>query len=315
MRSALLLALACLTSGCATIVRGSTESITVTADRDSAFVFVDGRAAGVTPARLDVRRSRSHRIGVVRDSFLIAQAEVGRSLNPAVAVGSLVFGGVAGLALDVGTGAVFELDPNVVHVSLVPDSTGVHAAAVAALVDRARLATLDGFAEADPARRRAPPWSTVQVAAGGYVGGTPDDDRGAATGGVGAALLVGMRGPRYSARLSATASSGFLFDNSERWEVAALVGVVTEAAGGRIRLGLSAGPGLAGGRESNTCFLYCDGHSRERTPLPTRVGLSMLGEVYVFIAPQVGLGVQVPANFRFDDTLGGVMIGWRFEGL
>jgi hypothetical protein len=316
MRFALLLGVvACLGSGCATLVRGSTESVTVVADRDSAFVFVDGIAAGVTPARLQVRRSSGHRVRVVRDSFRIAHAEVSRSFNPAAAVGSVLFGGVPSLAVDAGTGAVFDLDPNVVRVALQPDTAGVDAAAVTELTAEARLAARDGFAEADPSRRPSAPWLTVQVGNGLYVGEDPLTDRDDATGGLGASLLIGARTEDVSARLSATASSGVLFDNSERWEVAALLGVITEAAGGRLRLGFAAGPGLAGGRDSNACFLFCDGSGGERAALPTRVGLSLLGEAFVFPVPQVGLGLQVPANFRFDDSLYGVLLGVRFEAL
>ena len=315
MRSALLLGLlAVLTSGCATLVRGSTDQVLVDADRDSAFVFVDGVPAGVTPAQIEVRRSRSHHIEVVRDSFLIAQTEVTQSFNPTAAAGSFFVGGPASLAVDVGTGAVFDLDPDVVWVSLVPDSTGADADLVAGLVRQARQAALGGFADADPFRRRAPPWVTVQLATGVYLGGDPSGDRDASTGGLGASLLAGVRDQGFSARLSATASSGFLFDNSERWEVAALVGVVTETPGGRLRLGFSAGPGLAGGRDSNACF-FCGGVERPRNALPTRVGLSMLGEAHVYLTPQLGVGIQVPANLRLGDSLGGVLIGWKYEGL
>ncbi len=313
MRSVLLVALACLTSGCVTAIRGSTTPITVTADRDSAFVFVDGLAAGIAPIQVEVRRSRSHRIEVVLDSFRIAQSEIGRSFNPAMAIGSVLLGGGGGLAVDVSTGAVYELAPSLVRAVLVPDTAGVDAAAVAALVRQARQAATTGFDEADPSRRRAPPWLTVQLASGIYVGDDPDSDDGT-TGGVGAALLVGARGPHYSARLSATASGGFLFDNSDRWEVAALVGVITETAGGRLRLGLSAGPGLTGGHESTSCFL-CDSPPHERDPLPTHVGLSLLGEAHLFIVPQLGLGLHIPANLHIDEALRGIMIGVRFEGL
>ena len=314
MRTALLLAaLAALASGCATMIRGSTAPVTVTADRDSAFVFVDGIAAGVAPAQLHLRRSQRHHVEVVRDSFRIARAEVSRSLNPTATAASVLIGGLGGLALDLGTGAVFDLDPARFHLPLIPDTTGVDASLVALQLRQGREAAATGFAEADPNRRRAPPWMTIQVASGIYVGDAPDHDDGT-TGGVGAALLIGARGPSYSARLSATASAGWLFDNSDRWELAALVGVITEAADGRLRFGLAAGPGLTGGHESNVCFL-CDTTSGDRDPLTTRVGFSLLGEATLFITPQFGLGVQVPANLRFGESLRGVMIGWRYEGI
>ena len=316
MRSALALAaLACLSSGCATIVRGSTETVTVDADRDSAFVFVDGVAAGVTPARLEMVRSRDHRVEVVRVGHRVARDTVERRFNPAVAAGSFLLGRLGGLGVDVSSGAVYDLRPSELWVTLVPDSAGVEAEAVSDLVQRAQEAALDGFPRPEPARvRRAPPWVTAQIATGAYIGGVPGSDRDASTGGIGASLLAGIRGGWYSARLSATGASGFLFDNSERWELAALVGGVVEAADGKVRLGLSAGPGWAGGRDNSVCFL-CSGPRRERTRLPTRVGLSVLGEVYVFPSPHVGLGLQFPVNIRSGDVLSGVMLGWRFEGV
>ena len=307
MRLVLLVALVGLASGCATLVRSPTESVTVAADRDSAFVFVDGVAAGVAPVQLEMKRARSHHVEVAREGYRVARDTVARWLNPAVAVASVLTGGVR-------SGAVYDLRPTRLWVSLVPDSAGVDADYVSGLVRRGREAARDGVVWAEPVRpRRAPPWVTVQVAAGSYVGGAPGTDRDASTGGLGVTLLVGARGPTVSARLSATTSAGFMFNNSERWEVAALVGATAEAAGGRLRLGISAGPGLAGGRTSDSCFLCT--FSRERMTLPTRLGLSVLGEAYVFPSPRIGVGVQVPANLRAGDTVSGVMIGVKLEGL
>lgn len=317
MRLALLVALACTASGCATIVRGSTDTVTVRSDQDSAFVFVDGLAAGVAPAELQMRRSQDHQVEIIREGYRVGHARVENAFNPAVAAGSFLIGSLSGLAVDVSTGAVYDLDPGTLWIPLVRDSTGDDADYVAQRVRQAQQAALDGFAGADPMRRRDAPWVTAQVATGIYVGGTPEDGRSDGTGGFGASLLAGVRDEGYSARLSATASSGFLFDNSERWELAALFGVVGEAGGGRVRFGLATGPGLAGGRESNACVFFCDSGAPEgeRRKLPTRVGLSALGELYAFVTPQIGLGLQVPVNFRLGDTLGGVMLGWKFEGL
>ena len=311
MRPFPLVALALVASGCATLVRGPTESVTVGADQDSAFVFVDGVAAGVAPVQLDMKRARSHRVEVAREGYRVARDSVERRLNPAVAVVSVLTGGVG---IDASSGAVYDLRPTSLWVSLAPDSAGVDADYVSSLVRRGRDAARDGVAWVEPVRaRRASPWVTAQVAVGSYVGGVPGSDRDTSTGGLGVTLLVGARDPMVSARLSATTSAGFLFDNSERWEIAALVGATAEAAGGRLRLGLSAGPGLAGGRTSDSCFLCT--FPRERTTLPTRFGLSVLGEAYVFPSPRIGVGVQVPANLRAGDTLSGVMIGGKFEGL
>ncbi len=314
MRTFLLLTLAVAASGCMTMARGHTTSLFVDADQDSAYVFVNDVPAGVTPTALEVRRSRGHRLEVVREGYQPASAVVRREINSGAVAGTLLLSalnGMAGIAVDAQSGALFDLEPDAVRVELVPDSAGVQAAYVAARVHQARQAALGGFAQADPNRRRSAPWFTVQSASGVYVGGGGDET----TGGIGLALALGARDEEFTARVSGTLSAGFLFDNSERWEVAGLVGVLTEAADGRIRLGLSMGPGVVGGRTSNACFLFCDGRSSPRERLPTRVGLSVLGEAHAFITPEIGIGIQVPANFRFGDTTAGAMIGLKYEGL
>ena len=312
VRSALLLStLALAASGCATVVRGSTQPVAVVADRDSAFVFVDGRPAGTAPVRLDMGRWRDHAVEVARPGYRVARDTVARRLNLAVGAGSLYGGGAGGLGIDVSNGAVYDLRPDVVAVRLVPDSAGVDSAAVARRVREAREATEAGVVWAEAPRvRRAPPWVTVQVAVGPYAGsvpGDPDDQAGA----LGGSLLVGVRGRTFTARASGTASAGFLFDNSQQWEIAALVGAVGEFDGGRFRVGLAAGPGVAGGRGNSSCFLCT--FPRDPRPIPTRLGLSVLGEAHVFLSPNVGLGVHVPVHVGADALARGVMVGMELE--
>ena len=312
-----LTALAVAASGCATIARGPTDTVRVEADRDSAYVFVDGVPAAVAPANLEMKRSSGHRVEVVRPGYRVARADVARRANAGAVAGALagaVAGsGLLGLTTDVATGAMYDLAPDVVRVTLVPDSAGAEAGAVRAMVREAREAEPGGFARASPDWRPPGPRFTAQTAVGSFVGQSPDGD--GSTGGLGVTLALGARTRYLSVRASGTASSGFLFSNSERWEVAALVGVVGEAARGRLRLGLSAGPGLSGGRGNSACFLFCDPGPRERERLPTRLGLSVLGEVYAFVTPQIGIGFQVPVNVRPGDVVGGAMVGWKFEGL
>ena len=145
MRPFLLVALALVASGCATLVRSPSAVVGVTADRDSAYVFVDGVAAGVAPARLEMARARDHRVEVVREGYLVARDSVERQFNPAVAAGSFLLSGPASLGLDVSSGAVYDLRPAGLRVRLVPDSAGVEADTVSHLIRRAQDAARDGF--------------------------------------------------------------------------------------------------------------------------------------------------------------------------
>ena len=142
MRTVLLLTLAVAASGCMTMARGHTAPLSVDADQDSAYVFVNDVPAGVTPAALEVRRSRGHRLEVVREGYQPARAVVRRELNPGAVFGGLFLGSVSGLAIDAQSGAIYDLEPDVVRVELVPDSSGAEAAYVADRVRQARLGSV-----------------------------------------------------------------------------------------------------------------------------------------------------------------------------
>ena len=302
------------------IVRGNTAAVSVDADRDSAYVFVDGVPAGVAPARVEMKRSSGHQVEVVRPGYLVARADVSRAFNPAAGAASFLLGGLGGVAVDVSTGAVYDLYPGAFTVALTPDSAGVQAPLVAERIRLAEAAARTGFAAADPRRRRrATPWLTVQTGAGVFVGDTrkPDgnDDGVTGTGGFGVGLAVGARTEDYSAQLRGVVGAGLVFDNSERWDVSALLGLVTESSDGRLRLGIAAGPGLSGGRESSVCFLCDERPDGDRARIPTRLGVAVEFDASAFFTPRVGFGVTVPVNYSLRDLSGGLMVGLRYQGL
>lgn len=313
LASLALLCVAVWTSGCATLVRGNTDTVTVDADRDSAYVFVDGVPAGITPARLEMKRSRNHAVEVVREGFRVEGADVVRKFNSAAGAGALL-GGLGGMLIDATTGAAYDLEPGRLLFTLVPDSTGADAERIARLVRQGQLAAESGFAEADPNRRRPPPWLTIQSAVGGFVGKARDSERGRreTTGGLAGSLAVGARTESASARVRGVIGGGLF--GGERWQVAALLGLVTETDDGRMRFGLAAGPGLSGGYVAS-CAFGCGSVARERGRIPTRVSVAAEADAFLFITPQLGVGVQVPADFRLSDPAAGVLIGIRFEGL
>ena len=310
--------LALVLGGCATLVRGSSEPIEVQVEQDSAYVFVDGVPVGEAPGAFRLRRSRAHRVEVVRDGHRIALARVGRTLNPFAAGAGFLFGGFSGIAVDAATGAIFDLSPDVLRVELRPDSAGRDAVTVAHRLAAAREAGEAGFPAADPDRRAGPPWLVVQTGTGVFgaetaaAGGGQDEG----SGGLGVGIVVGRRTPAAVVVGRALAGRGFLFDNSERWELALLAGPEVESFDGRVRLAVSAGAGVSGGRGNSVCVL-CDGSPRDRrrAALPTRAGLAGQLDVFVFPVPQVGLGVQLPVNYRAGDTAWGLLMGVRFEGM
>jgi len=136
-------------SGCATIVNGRTQAVTVSSEPPGARVFIQNQFVGVTPARLELPRRDAHLVvRLEKDGFASHEAALKRSVsawlignvglagNPASCQGlgsagscpALLMGNVGVFTLiDWATGAAFK-HPGVVRVILSPIGVGAELA-------------------------------------------------------------------------------------------------------------------------------------------------------------------------------------------
>lgn len=119
----LVLLLAVLIIGCATIISGTKQDISVNSTPASASVTVKtvggvGVFTGTTPATCKLERKREYIVYVRLDGFQEQQIQVSHSFNAWV-VGNLVCGGVLGLVIDAVTGAMWNLEPQTIHMEMV----------------------------------------------------------------------------------------------------------------------------------------------------------------------------------------------------
>jgi hypothetical protein len=131
-------------SGCATIVNGRTQAVTVSSEPPGAHIYMGGQLLGVTPARLELKRRDEHIVlRFEKNGFVGQEIPVKRSvsgwiagnavaLNPFQCQGYDSVGacGLAmpvnvslGLAIDFITGAAFK-HPGIVRVILTPKGVG-----------------------------------------------------------------------------------------------------------------------------------------------------------------------------------------------
>ncbi len=116
-------------SGCATIVSGVSENIRFESDPVGATVTVDG-GSYETPADVKLSRKRNHEAEFKLEGYLTRREQVLRSTNRAV-FGNILIGGLIGILIDSLSGAVNDLEPDLVFVKLVkkdpvrkPDAMG-----------------------------------------------------------------------------------------------------------------------------------------------------------------------------------------------
>lgn len=109
---------AILGSGCATILQGTTQQITITSDPDGADVKIDGTYRGTTPMAVDLERKRSHVVQILKEGYRTETVQIQREMGGAVA-GNIILGGFIGWGVDAASGAQYVLWPE--HVSVVLD--------------------------------------------------------------------------------------------------------------------------------------------------------------------------------------------------
>jgi hypothetical protein len=97
-------------TGCATIMNGSRQNISVNSNPSGATVFVDGQQVGITPASLNLARKQSHVVRIVLDGYQPYEMAMTRGTSGWV-WGNLAFGGLIGLVVDASTGSLYKLSP------------------------------------------------------------------------------------------------------------------------------------------------------------------------------------------------------------
>ncbi|WP_020396648.1 PEGA domain-containing protein [Thiolinea disciformis] len=108
-------------SGCATITRGTEEALVVESDPAGADVKLSNGMTGKTPSSFKVKRKEKLTVTISKSGYETATVNVNTqvaSRGGAAMAGNLIFGGVIGAAVDASNGAMNELVPNPVKVTL-----------------------------------------------------------------------------------------------------------------------------------------------------------------------------------------------------
>ena|SRR3712207_5010147 len=108
--SAALLVCSLMLPGCATIIRGTEQQVTVNTNPPGAKVAFSNGQDCVGPCLMNVKRNQSLVVTVSKEGCQTQTA----SMVPTLAGGGILLGGL----VDYGTGAVYDLQPNPLTITL-----------------------------------------------------------------------------------------------------------------------------------------------------------------------------------------------------
>jgi hypothetical protein len=116
---ALLFTLILLTSGCASIIKGSKQEITFNSDPDGAKVTISGRVIGITPITTSIDRKSEQTLVFEKEGYKSVTMPLSTTINPWF-WGNILIGGVIGSTTDGFSGAYCEYSPNNYYIPLEP---------------------------------------------------------------------------------------------------------------------------------------------------------------------------------------------------
>jgi hypothetical protein len=105
--------------GCATILSGSTQTLTVNANVPGAQVTLNGVPLGVTPLIVTMKRGQEGVLSVQMPGHVPFQAPLAKKINGIFWV-NILSGGPFGSTTDYSTGAMYAYEPDTYFVTLAP---------------------------------------------------------------------------------------------------------------------------------------------------------------------------------------------------
>ncbi len=110
----ILIAATAIFTSCASIICGSTQSVTFNSTPSNATISDNGVQIGQTPLSAKLTRKENHAITIELEGYQQYEIMIKKSFNGWY-LGNIIFGGLIGLVVDPLTGAIYQLTPTQVN--------------------------------------------------------------------------------------------------------------------------------------------------------------------------------------------------------
>ena len=114
-------ALALLSSGCASIMRGTSDTITITSLEEGTVIYVDDIPRGKNQAMAEVSRGEEHTIKATKDGCQAMVVQTGKKFDMTSLLGILIDWGIITIPIDLVSGAAWKTHPKIYTVTPICD--------------------------------------------------------------------------------------------------------------------------------------------------------------------------------------------------
>ncbi|BAV34238.1 hypothetical protein SCL_1947 [Sulfuricaulis limicola] len=114
------LSVAALSTGCASIIKGTDQVLTINSEPDGALVSIDGISIGVTPLSTKVKKNSASVITIKKDGYKVQTMPLDKKYDGVALLN--IFWDLS--TTDFVTGAAYEYVPNTFHFQLKKEEAG-----------------------------------------------------------------------------------------------------------------------------------------------------------------------------------------------
>lgn len=104
---------------CASIVKGTKQTITINSNVDGATVYLDGIMVGTTPFVGDIKKNKAA-LTIQKEGYKTYTLSLSKSLEP-MFFGNIITGGTLGSITDFATGAAYTYSPSSYQIEMYKD--------------------------------------------------------------------------------------------------------------------------------------------------------------------------------------------------
>jgi len=111
-----------ITAGCASIMSGKTQDVTINSSPTGATVYLNGKQLGKTPLSVKVDRPNKEAgaLKFEKEGYKTLEIPYAKKMNSWL-LGNILFGGTFGTTTDYASGAMYEYQPDFLQVTLEAD--------------------------------------------------------------------------------------------------------------------------------------------------------------------------------------------------
>lgn len=116
--------IAAFATGCASILHGTLQPMSISSTPTGANVTVDGTSSGSTPMTASLSRKHEHTVKIEMQGYKPMEVKLNKGIDGWF-WGNLLLGGLVGMIIDGSTGAMYKLSPSQIDATLKQEGLGV----------------------------------------------------------------------------------------------------------------------------------------------------------------------------------------------